>query len=85
MFKILLQVAYNINNTFICYIQVTADFDDWYPENEHSFCDKFPLLKSKLISATKTSSRQTPFVGELKQLAQGESCWYRMLHITYIT
>ncbi|KAI8430594.1 hypothetical protein MSG28_000811 [Choristoneura fumiferana] len=50
---------------------LTADFDRWYPDNEHSLDDKLPLLKSKLLGISTGSSTRSPFVEELKQLAQG--------------
>ncbi|XP_073944576.1 uncharacterized protein [Choristoneura fumiferana] len=52
---------------------LTADFDRWYPDNEHSLDDKLPLLKSKLLGISTGSSTRSPFVEELKQLAQDQN------------
>ncbi|KAI5647062.1 hypothetical protein NE865_01317 [Phthorimaea operculella] len=52
------------------YELLIADFDTWYPENKYNFENKLPLLKSKLLSASESTSRRSPFVEELKQLAQ---------------
>lgn len=59
-------------SNYISLFQLTADFNHWYPENEHSLDDKLPLLKSKLLNISKTLSRRSPFEEELKKIAQGE-------------
>lgn len=52
--------------------QLIADFHEWYNGNEHTFENKFPLLKNKLISLFEKVSNQSRFVKELKDLAKSE-------------
>lgn len=60
--------CFNIDN----FLQLIGDFDTWYPGNELIFQNKFPLLKTKLLSASEKISGKSTFVNKLKTLAKGE-------------